>query len=82
MLDFNDVLEIQNNFIKEYMADPYDGYINMVGVSTVGIMENNDDNTVCLSVGFREQPPTHVKFPSEYQGIKIFYKMIGEIRPL
>jgi hypothetical protein len=85
---------IQKGFMQRYfLAEPYDQYVNACGISTLGIIqetpgkkmdlgigESLDD--LCLDVMFRKEPPVDLEFPSSYEGVRVFYKTIGEIRLL
>ena len=87
-----DVKVVLDDYVKEYMlTSPYDKYVNLVGISTVGLQKGkygkSSDSTLeelCLSVGFRENPPKKIRkeLPEVYKGVLVFYELIGEIKPL
>lgn len=80
------VQDIQNDYIKQYMSTaPYNQYINGCGISklkskpdiTLKKGESLDD--LCLSVLCGKQPPQNLNLPLEYQGVKVFYDVVGNI---
>ncbi|MDO8495288.1 MAG: hypothetical protein Q7S32_02030 [bacterium] len=84
---FEDVKRINGEFVKEYFfAHPYSNYVNSCGISMVSICDKeaspDTKDDFCLLVGFREPLPGNIPFPTEYQGVRVFTKVIGEIRPL
>ena len=84
---------IKIQFVQDYLLrEPYSNYVNMVGVSNLGMMQSqgeefdlNADETLadlCIGVGFKEQPPEGLEFPTKFQGVRVFYQEFGELKPL
>jgi len=78
----------QNYFLQE----PFSDYVNMVCISDLRMIQKRGErfdlkagetlDDLCIDVGFRVQPPTELEFPAEYQGVTVFYVVIGEFKPL
>lgn len=86
-LSFEEVKRIKEEFQKEYwFKEPFSVHVNMCGISKVGINDKNapvdQKDDFCISVGLRNPLPLDISLPSEYQGVRVFVKVIGEIRPL
>ena len=82
---FEDIKKIQEEFINKYFINPP---VNAVGISRLRLQfspqkiilrseETLDD--LCISVGFETQPPENMMFPSEYNGVRVFYQVNGPI---
>ena len=73
----------QEEFInKHYNPD----YVNGCGIGTVmyndpNVIENEQDDN-CLVVRLCKAPPKGVKLPTVLFGVRIYYKVEGEIKPL
>lgn len=87
-LSFDEAKEVQNQFIEEYAdKNPYEEYINGVGISKVYLKKDERNYTgslddLCLIVNLLKELPTHLTLPKTYQGMHVFYQVIGEIRAL
>lgn len=86
-LSFEEVKRIKEGFQKEYFfKEPFSSYINMCSISKVGIKDKDaltdQKDNFCISVGLRNSLPANLSLPSEYQGVRVFVEVIGEIRPL
>ena len=77
---------------KYFFAEPYAQYVNGCGVSTLGLMQELSGKTIdlkngeslddlCLSVKLRKAAPTDLEFPSEFKGVRVFYKVYGPVVP-
>lgn len=84
-IPFEDVERIKKEFQGEYLLrESYSEYVNMCGISTVGIKDKNapadQEKDFCISVGLRSPLPPDLTLPTEYQGVRILVEVIGEIR--
>ena len=84
-LPFEDVERIKNEFEKEYLFKaPFSAYVNVNSISKVGIKDKNapaeQKNDFCISVGLRNALPPDLVLPEEYQGVRVFLRVSGEIR--
>lgn len=61
--------------------EPWKEYINLCAISTVGIQEKTITEKIelCITVGFRKPLLPDLSLPSEYKGVKVFTRVIGEI---
>ena len=87
MLTFEQVKGIQKAFIQEYMLPvEWRRYVNMCGISTISILNadapDEEKNNLCLKVGLIKPLPPNMSIPLEYQGVKVFVEIIGEIKLL
>ena len=88
-MPFDKVQDIKDDYIKQYMdTAPYDQYINGCGISKLKVKQNLENITLkkgeslddlCLSVLCGKQPPQNLNLPSEYQGVRVFYEVVGDI---
>jgi hypothetical protein len=60
----------------------------MVGISKIALYGKNlklrqeeSPDDWCISVGLRAQPQEDLGLPLEYKGVRVFYKVTGEIIP-
>ena len=91
-LTYDEVRMIKKDFSEDiFHKDPYSKYMNTCGISKISIMVDEEDidlkkdetlDDFCISVGFEAEPPKDMMFPSEYKGIRIFYKTVGRIELL
>jgi len=77
--------EFQEEFGFFREGNPYSEWVNMCGISTVGIKDKNapDDQkkNFCITVGLRTRHlPAGLSIPQEYHGVRVFVEEIGEIR--
>ncbi len=82
-----DVKQIKKEFQKEYWStEPFEEYITACGISQVSVYDGNapanELDDWCISVGLLDSLPQGISLPTEYKGVRIFTKVIGEIRPL
>lgn len=66
------------------LKEPYLEYIATIGVSKIGPHRGNtalkSDESLsdwCICVGLNQQPPKELKLIHEYEGVRVFYKVIG-----
>lgn len=74
--------KLAREFAKEHkIYDPPNR--SACSISEVGINDPNDkDNrNLCIVVLLKKKLPKRISLPSEYKGMKVFYKVIGVIRP-
>ena len=81
------VKRIKKQFEKKYFfTKPYLEYVNACGISKVGIQDKTAPIDIsgdyCISVRLRKPLPKNLSLPTEYQGVKVFVQVTGEIRPL
>lgn len=84
------IYKIKKEFVQEYfLNEPYNEYVNGCGISKLRMNQRNlvlrageSLEDFCLSVTLRKEPPEDLEFPSEYKGVRVFYKVVGEIRLL
>ncbi len=87
-LSFDEAKKVKKEFIEEYAnKNPYEEYINGVGISKVGVKKDERDDIgslddLCLSVYLLKELPTNLTPPKTYQGMHVFYKVVGEIKAL
>lgn len=93
-LSFDEAKKVKKEFVEEYLLrEPFKEYLNSVGISNIRLMtkhtnramalkENETLDDLCLSATFRKTPPQDVQFPEIYQGVRVFYKVVGVIRAL
>jgi len=84
-LPFEDVERIKKEFQEEYFfRESYLAYVNMCGISTVGINDKNtptdQEKDFCIYVGLRKPLPPDLTLPEEYKGVRVLVKEIGGIR--
>jgi len=88
----------QHNIVKQEFAqkylfqEPFSNYVNLVGTSSLNAMQRRGEkfdlkagetlDDLCIGVGFKEQPPENLEFPTDYKGVRVFYEIMGEIVPL
>ncbi len=82
-----EVTKIKEKFEEEYFFKaPFLEYVNMCGISAVGLQDKNappeEKDTLCISVGLRKPLEGNLWIPDEYQGVRVFVRVIGEIRAL
>eukprot|EP00761_Pharyngomonas_kirbyi_P014739 gb/GECH01014769.1/.p1 GENE.gb/GECH01014769.1/~~gb/GECH01014769.1/.p1 ORF type:complete len:185 (+),score=34.92 gb/GECH01014769.1/:1-555(+) len=77
-------------FYRVYMTYPWKEYLHTVSVTTVrraiqkeysvqeSEVEEFDLCGHCIAVTFSRNPPAFLKFPERYQGMPVFYKVLGE----
>ena len=72
---------LAKEFAEEYKIYKLSG---MVGVSSVGIYDANDsqNRNLCIVVNWQKKSPQNALLPLEYKGMKVFYKVVGKVRPL
>ncbi len=83
---------IKPQFKKRYFAPPHDDNFVGYGVSNLRVMrdrhakrfkvrtdESLDD--LCLFVMLREAPNDRSELPSKYEGVRVFYDIVGAIEP-
>ncbi len=80
-----EVKQIKKEFQKKFVfCEPYSEWTNACGISSVGIMDPLAPDAMkgeaCISVGLRQPFPEYVDFPKEYKGVKIFTRVIGELK--
>lgn len=88
MKTFEEVMAIQQRFINQYFTPP----INSVGISRIDlcldggafapIHQDETSKDFCLSVGIEAVPPDILTYPTVYDGVRVFYKAVGEIKAL
>lgn len=88
-LTYEQVKSIQNQFYQEYFRQPYNEVMSTVGIARLQGMQKKEKNIQlregesledwCLSVHLRKEPPVHVTFPTEYEGVRVFYEIGGNI---
>lgn len=87
------LITIKKEFEQKYLLKkPYSNYVNGCGISNLKIIQMFGEKfslkkgetleDLCLSVTFKEQPPNELELPKEYKDIRVFYEIIGEIKPL
>ena len=54
----------------------------MQGDQPLELRDGETLDDLCLSVTLRKEAPQELKLPSEYRGVRVFYKVVGEIRAL
>src|SRR5437899_2611663 len=77
----------QRRFIRQYVGKkPYRPYVNGCGFSSVGLMvphgssEEKDD--LCIIVRLVKPLPRKLKLPRQFEGMKVFARVVGVIRSL
>ncbi len=87
------VKQIKEDFEKKYFfSDPYKVYVNGCGISNLEVMQHTRQEKIdlkhgesledlCLRVMLRKIPPKDLEFPTEYNGVRVFYQVVGKIRP-
>ena len=89
-LSFDEVKKIKKEFEAEYCKYPP---MNSCGISNlrtqlnlrkknIDLKPNESLDDLCFDVGFEHKPSKYMSFPSEYKGVRVFYKVQGEIRAL
>lgn len=86
-LPFREVKLTKKQFEEEYFfAKPWKEFVNSCGISKVGTKDKfapiDEQGDWCISVGLRKSLPPGLSLPTEYQGVKVFAEVIGEIRLL
>jgi len=90
-LSLDQVKPINEEFKQKYLfGKPYNAHVNSCSISN--LRENQDNkkdsfdlrdgeslDDLCLFVTLRMEPPNDLDFPSEYKGVRVFYKVVGEI---
>lgn len=72
---------------SDFSAKYIDGErVHVVGVSTVGMHskkppEGFSASDYCLSVGLLKRPRIRSPLPAKFQGVLVFYKIIGKVVP-
>ena len=86
------LVPIKDEFEAIYFSpEPYIQFVNLCGITTLRSAQESSNKEIklkpgeslddlCLSVGFREQPPAELEFPSEFKSVRVFYEVIGEIK--
>lgn len=84
--------DILKEFTILYMKqEPYCSYVNFIGISDVGLIEGMRNKKIrmlnisgerCLYVSLREDLPTDLEIPRVYQGVKVYTRVVGDIRAL
>jgi hypothetical protein len=84
-LSLEEVKRIKKEFAKDVIAKaPFAETVSCLGISWVGhhdpaaTPEQAKDH--CISVGLVVPLPDGVSLPTEYQGVKVFSRVIGQIR--
>lgn len=92
-LTMDEIKPVQKQFVQEYMmTSPYDQYVNGCGVSSlstkqdhegieINLREGESLDDLCLSVFLKKSPPKDLELPAEYEGVKVFYEVVGEVLP-
>jgi len=66
------------------LMEPWKQYVSMVAISKIGIKNpeasEDEKDLLCISVGFRKVPPFDLDFPTEWEGVRVCYQIIGEIQ--
>ena len=87
-----EVGRIRTSFYTEFAEKPpYSEYIATVEVSS-GLMDaaqwnffstrKNTLENLCLRVILREEPPQDLGLPSDYQGLKVSYSILGDVNDI
>jgi len=84
--------ELLKDFTKEYMKqEPYCSYVNFIGISDAGLIErmrnkkikmSNISGERCFYVSLREDLPVGLEIPNTYHGVKVYTRVVGDIRAL
>ena len=83
-LSGQDMLRIQGEFEKEYrIKEPLSDYRNMCGITRVCMHDKNapadQKNDFCIYVGLYDTLPENLVLPEEYQGVRVFVNVVGEV---
>lgn len=77
--------KVRDYCLKTYSYDSaYGKCVNGIGISLVKLIDiaASHSQDYCVVILLRKKLPKTLNIPSEYQGVRIFTKVIGEIRPL
>ena len=83
-LPYQDVQRIKEEFVRRYyLVEPYLDYVRMCGISKVGLWDNavspDEKDDLCFVVGLLKQLPSALALPQEYEGVKVFVTVVGEL---
>lgn len=88
--DEQEVVKIFERVKARFMAEHYSKkkyrkYVNGCGLSSVGECDKNassvEKDLPCIRVNLRKPLPEKLAFPKEFQGMRVFTEMIGQIQP-
>lgn len=72
-------LLLMERFTERYNAPPFDGYVSMFSLSTVGaenlIAPEESRAEPCILVRLRETLPAGLEIPDEFEGVKVFVRV-------
>lgn len=84
-----EAIEAQQKYIQKYRnGAPHNKYVWGVGVSILRVRKDGNGDTFylrqwespdnhCLGIFLREEPPKGL-FPSEFEGVRVFYNIVPE----
>ena len=93
-LSSSEVKKVKEEFLDGYIKPELKIYAPTCGISNLHVMkvwrhrtfdlkDGESLEDLCLHVSFGEKPSTDTfPFPDEYKEVRIFYSVIGKIKPL
>ncbi|MAE49902.1 hypothetical protein CMI48_03675 [Candidatus Pacearchaeota archaeon] len=87
VLTLDKVRPIKKKFQKEHWRDYFVGS----GISNLAVQRRRHEFPLaegetledhCISVSLREEPPESEELISSYEGVRIFYRVVGPVRAL
>ena len=87
----DEFMEIKEAFTEEYWnRPPYSLYINGIAMSKIECAQDCGETEVelgdeeclddlCIVVMMRREPAPDITLPESYQGVRVFYTVVGEI---
>lgn len=85
-----EIISIKEEYIKDYFEkEPYKQYINGVGISNLRLRVGKEGITLkegetlddyCLNVYLIKSLPEDITLPSEYKSVRVFYKIVKDIK--
>ena len=86
----DEIKKIKNLYLNEFKTPPYDKYLNGIGISNLRIRakltgedlklkEGESLDDLCLKVNLKTKLPPPLTLPSDYNDVRVFYDVIGEI---
>jgi len=89
-LTLEEIANIKEDYVKDYFEkEPYKQYLNGVGISNLRLRVGNEKidlkegetlDDYCLNVYLTKKLPNDITLPLEYKSVRVFYKIVKNIK--